>query len=646
MENMYLCISNSFPMTKKIVLLCLLWAFFCSVRAANLQDYLIPTPQNVEIQSDDNIAFHEYQFTQIQNYLAQFNRSTWEKEATFHDNGENIVKFAVYIDPKFSHQEYRLLVKKHSITIISGAQEGIYNGVQTMRQIMTYCLAEKKDLPSIYILDYPNIERRGFMLDISRDKVPTMKTLYQIVDFVSSLKVNELQLYTEHTFAYSQHEIVWKNASPMTPAEIAELQKYCQDRFIDLVPNQNSFGHMENWLKYKKYQSLAECQTDCNTIWGMSKYTSLDPTNPGSLKLVKGLYAELLPNFESKYFNIGCDETVELGLGNSKAECERIGLGRVYLNYLKQLNEEVNKYGKTAQFWGDIVINHDSLIPELPKNMIAMVWGYDSQFRFDTILPKFKNAGLEFYVCPGTSTWRSIIGKNQIAFTNLKKAAMNGAEYGARGMLVTNWGDHGHWQPLSVCEPAMMLGCGYAWNCDTTLLERLDFLLNMYVFQDPTQNTGKAVLMLGDAYELAKMPEGVANVFHLILRRHAWKWNNNYQTKTLTTTNLKATEAAIDSALLVLEQAHPQCADAEIVLAELHQAAALAKHSIHLGLARLATADHQTKSIPYAKRQELANELKPLIANHKKLWVVRNRPGGLDDSAERMQDIYDYYIGK
>src|SRR5207342_333696 len=106
--------------------------------------------------------------------------------------------------------------------------------------------------------DWPDFAVRGVMLDISRDKVPTMATLYEMVNLFASLKINQLQLYTEHTFAYSQHEEVWRNASPMTAEEIQFLDQYCKQRFIELVPNQNSFGHMERWLKHEKYRHLAE----------------------------------------------------------------------------------------------------------------------------------------------------------------------------------------------------------------------------------------------------------------------------------------------------------------------------------------------------------------------------------------------------
>ena len=80
-------------------------------------------------------------------------------------------------------------------------------------------------LPVLKIQDQPNFARRGVMLDISRDKVPTLATTLALVELLASLKINELQLYMEHTFAYAGHEQVWQDASPFTGAEIEELDR-------------------------------------------------------------------------------------------------------------------------------------------------------------------------------------------------------------------------------------------------------------------------------------------------------------------------------------------------------------------------------------------------------------------------------------
>src|SRR5574344_1421250 len=617
-----------------------------NLKAADLIDYLTPKPQQITINKVDAVQYRAYPFSQIQNFLGQTFKNNFPAKSIFHDYGENIITLYYRIEKTLPSQHYQIIAKNQTITVTAGDEAGLFYATQTLRQIFTYSTTESRNVPELQIDDYPIFERRGYMLDISRDKVPKMQTIYHLIDDLASWKINEFQLYTEHTFAYKNHKEVWQHVSPMTATEIRALEKYCAARFIDLVPNQNSFGHMENWLKYDRYLPLAECPDDCNTRWGMRNRTSLDPTNPQSLQLMQELYKELLPNFSSHYFNIGCDETVELGLGRSKTLCDSIGAGKVYLNYLKTLNDVVRKNGKTAQFWGDIIIHHDSLISELPEDMIALVWGYDSDYPFDTILPKFKQSGCTYYVCPGTSSWRSIIGKQQIAYKNLQNAAINGVKYGAKGMLITNWGDYGHWQPLSVCYPPTLLGAGYAWNCDTNMQKQVVFQLNQYVFEDATGKTGEAVSRLGNAYLLTKIPEGVANAFHLMLHRYAWTMQGNYQTRELTIENLQNAENEMIAAKELLWQGKPQCPDAHIVQRELEQAANLALHAIHLGIARLQTTTGETLDIPYQQRKELAHELKKIIDNHKKLWTVRNRKGGLDDSAEKMEIIYDYYLTK
>ena len=75
---------------------------------------------------------------------------------------------------------------------------------------------------------------RGAMLDISRDKVPTMATLRGLIELLASWKINQIQLYTEHTFAYRAHPEVWATASPMTADEIVELDAFCRERFVEL----------------------------------------------------------------------------------------------------------------------------------------------------------------------------------------------------------------------------------------------------------------------------------------------------------------------------------------------------------------------------------------------------------------------------
>ena len=303
---------------------------------------------------------------------------------------------------------------------------------------------------------------RAYMLDISRDKVPTMGTLRLIVDLLAKFEYNQFQLYTEHTFAYSTHRDVWEAASPLTAEEIRELDAYCALRGIDLVPNQNSFGHLERWLVKPAYNHLAELpQGGAPLPWGGFKKdpTTLCPTDPASLAFLDGLYAELLPNFASGLFNVGCDETFDLlGGGRSAAAVRERGEGRVDLDFLKQVAALARKHGKRPMFWGDVILKHPELVPELPKDLIALDWGYEGNHPFMAEAAKFRAAGLEFYVCPGTSAWNSLAGRVENMRENMVAAERAGRLHGARGFLVTDWGDGGHWQPLAASLPGLVFG--------------------------------------------------------------------------------------------------------------------------------------------------------------------------------------------
>ena len=179
----------------------------------------------------------------------------------------------------------------------------------------------------------------------------------------------------------SNHPEVWAKASPFTGEEILELDAYCRERHIELVPNQNSFGHMHRWFEHARYAPLAEAPDGFDFPWGdrSDGPFSLCPIDPGSLTLVTGLFDELLPHFTSKTFNVGCDETFDLGQGRSRAECDRVGTGRVYVDYLRKVYQAVTDRDHIMQFWGDIIVQYPELIPELPRDAIALEWGYEAE---------------------------------------------------------------------------------------------------------------------------------------------------------------------------------------------------------------------------------------------------------------------------
>ncbi len=536
-------------------------------------------------------------------------------------------------------QAYRLRVRSDGIEILAADPAGLWYGIATLRQVVRQ--ARRGRIPCLFIEDWPDFPHRGVMLDISRDKVPTMETLYALVDDLSALKVNHLQLYTEHTFAYRRHREVWRDASPMTALEIRALDAYCRERFVELVPNQNSFGHMERWFRHPRYRPLSEAPEGFflgshRFPWG----STLCPVDPRSIRLLKDLYAELLPCFSSRQFNGGCDEPRELGQGRSKEVCDRLGKGRVYLEFLLKIHREVARHGRVMQFWGDIILRHPELIPELPSDAIAMVWGYEDDHPFAEQCKKFAASGLSFFVCPGTSSWNSIGGRTSNALGNLSAAAAAGLSSGAVGFLNTDWGDNGHWQPLSVSYLPFAYGAAVSWCSSANREMDVARACSTHVFLDPTGTMGTAAYRLGDiSAGVGGRTRNCSSLFRILFGALKEDLFAAGPLAEATEQQCAAAEEEADRILDLLATAHCGRRDGALVKAELRQAASLLRLAARIGAARLRTSDRGWSSVPERVRSGIREEFHRLWAIQKRVWLKRNRPGGLQDSLARLAGL-------
>jgi hexosaminidase len=530
------------------------------------------------------------------------------------------------IDPHVARpQGYRLEVRPDSVHLTAADPAGAFYARQTLAQLRRQ-FGDR--LPILHIEDWPDLPARGVMIDISRDKVPTMQTLLGIVDELASMKVNQIQLYTEHTFAYRNHEVVWREASPMTHDEIRTLDAYCRERFIELVPNQNSFGHMERWLKHPQYKDLAECP-DGATYWGDHRpAATLNPLDPRSIALVRELHRELLECFTSKLFNVGCDETMELGMGRSKAECERRGKERVYLDFLLKLHASCRENGRQMMFWGDIIMHKPELIPEIPKDVVALEWGYEAEHPFDDHGAKFRASGLPLYVCPGTSSWCSLLGRTDNALGNLASAARNGLKHGAIGYLNTDWGDYGHWQYWPVSWIPLAAGAAYAWCYESNQSLDVRAAADRFVFRDSAGIMGRVAYDLGNVYKAAgKMLPNNSILIRVLMNDPMVPEHLSGMTRE----NYDAAEAAIRSAIATIDQAKMDRPDAALVKREFKNNAEMAILACRLGRRRI---DPESEDAP-----TINDQLRAIVAEHRNVWLSRNRPGGLKDSTARLERL-------
>lgn len=360
-------------------------------------------------------------------------------------------------------EEYKLSIKKDNIEINASTSKGLFYGIQTLIQIIR---EYGYSLPGVIIEDKPYFKHRGFYHDVTRGKVPKLETLMNLVDKASFYKINELQLYIEHTFAFKGMSEVWIDKDPLTSEEIILLDRYCKNKHIELIPSISTFGHLYEVLRTKSFKNLCELtettKPEYSFVDRMAHHT-LNVTDEDSIKLVGNMLEQFIPLFSSNKFNICCDETFDLGKGKSIKEADRLGIGKLYVDFLNKVISIVKEYDKEIMFWGDVILNHPDLINTIDKDAICLNWNYWCGVEEkDTKI--IAESGRKQYVCPGVGGWSHLMNLMDNAFENIYRMISYGVKYDAIGVLNTNWGDYGHINLLSSSIPGMIYAAALSWN--------------------------------------------------------------------------------------------------------------------------------------------------------------------------------------
>lgn len=563
-------------------------------------------------------------------------RESWGEEFRV---GGGDVGFA--IDKALPPEGYRLQVDKTGALVEYSAPAGAFYALMTLRQ-----LAAGGCAPCCRVEDEPELPLRGFMLDVGRGKVPTLDSLKGTVDLLASLKYNHFQLYMEGMcFAYPSFPEYWKDETPLTPEELTELSTYCKARFIDLTPCQNSLGHMAPWLARPELRYLAE-KEEGMVVHGIPvPPTTLDCRNPASLDFVERLTDDLLPCFDAPCYNACLDEPFELGKGKNAAFADQVGEGALYVEYAAKLRDHLSAKGKTMMLWGDVIARHPQDAAALPEDVVILEWGYEAAHPFEKRAAALEKLGRPFCLCPGTSTWNAVTGITDNMLANVRAAASAAHAHGALGLLLTDWGNDGHLQYWPFSWPAIVLAGALAWNGAVLTEGELAAALNRFVFRDAADKLGAAVLDMGRYVRWEEFPLGCRTLADLPLSvgplRGREKWER--MLKIIVTLNSQLTPPEVGQPLaraaehpkpLDLERAdawrgdlaarlaasRPACRDAALVMAELANALALVGALTH---GRAALTEDRTDAA-------LAQEVERIAEEHRRLWLARNRRGGME----------------
>jgi len=400
------------------------------------------------------------------------------------------------LDTGFSEEDrpegYQLFVQPDAILAAALSDTGTWYAAQTLVQLIR---ANRRDdkLPCLYIHDRPSLRWRCFQDDMTRGPSSKLQTLKFEADLGAYLKFNLMTYYMEYQYAFKKHPKIGPADGSLTPEDLAALVAYAKPRRMDVLGNQQSFGHFSQILKHPEYAALREgSDVVC-------------PVKEETYRLLDDMYGEICPLLPFEFFNVCCDETWELGKGPSKELAAKIGVGGVYVRHIRRIHDLLQtKYKKRMMMWGDIILQHPENLKEIPTDMIMLTWGYDARASFEDQIVPFAKSGYQFFVCPGVSDWSRILPDFEVAKVNIRNFVRDGVKHGAIGMLNTDWEDDGEaLKAVKWHADAWAAEC--AWNASKTPYEAFNRRVGAVLFGEKGDHFGQAVELLAKTHRMAGM---------------------------------------------------------------------------------------------------------------------------------------------
>ena len=351
---------------------------------------------------------------------------------------------------------YTLDLAEDAISITAQSNAGAFYAIQTLRQLFTH-----KSIPCVHIEDAPDFPHRGFYHDITRGRISKVETLLQLVEDMAYYKLNSLQLYVEHVFPFKETVDLMEKTGCITPEELQQVQAACKENFIEFIPSLSTFGHMYEILELPQYKHLAvlnEFEALKNFWDSRQRHHTLNPLAEGSEELVQSLIDQYYPLFESKFFNICCDETFDL---DKYLVCD--DPGKVYADFVKKIIGMVKTRGKNVMMWADILLKHPEVIDDIPDDTIFLNWNYKQEPPEEKVAT-LANLGKKQILCPGNSAWHRLCEDVEVEEGNISQMAHYAKKYNALGILNTNWGDWGHPANLELGMYGLVLGAEKSWS--------------------------------------------------------------------------------------------------------------------------------------------------------------------------------------
>jgi hexosaminidase len=325
------------------------------------QDGLFELNQNTKIIYTKNID----KVKDVAEFLAYKLRPATGYAVSVLDNSSdkhgNNIHLELNQDQHLAKEGYELTITESNIHLSAYQPEGLFRGIQTIRQLLPASMESnaKKIGPWFIatgkISDEPRFSYRGYMLDVSRHFF-TVDEVKKLIDHMALYKMNAFHLHLTDDQGWRIEIPNWPKLTTVgsrsqvnqtdckncfyTLKEFEDIVAYADERFIQLIPEIDSPGHIR--AAQASYPNELYCDGD-EPNWPYTgkevKISSLCFSNPKIYEFFEDVVAEIAPRINSPYIHIGGDETPDWVAHKD------------YSTFLINAKRILSKYNKTLIGW-------------------------------------------------------------------------------------------------------------------------------------------------------------------------------------------------------------------------------------------------------------------------------------------------------
>nr|WP_045310315.1 family 20 glycosylhydrolase [Lentzea aerocolonigenes] len=271
-------------------------------------------------------------------------------------------------------QGYQLDVAANAVVVRANTSEGLFAGVQTLRQLLP-ANAESATtqpgpwtVPGTLIVDYPRFSYRGAMLDVARHFHP-VASVKRYVDQLALYKINYFHLHLSDDQGWRIVVDSWPRLATyggstqvgggaggyFTKAQYSEIVQYAAARRITVIPEIDMPGHTNaaqaSYAELNCNGQAPPLRTDIEV-----GYSSLCVNKDITYQFIDDVVREIAALTPGPYFHIGGDEA------HATSDAD-------YQAFMNRALPIVKKYGKTVLGW------HEFVKTTTDVNAIPQYWG-------------------------------------------------------------------------------------------------------------------------------------------------------------------------------------------------------------------------------------------------------------------------------